>query len=182
MRVLVFSCSLNPTSRGAQLAQLALEDLRAAGHEAELVVLAELGLPVCDGGAAYEHPMVEKMTGKIHAAQGIVMAVPVYNYDINAAAKNLIELTGTAWTGKVVGFLCAAGGPSSYMSVMPFANSLMLDFRCVVVPRFVYATEHDFVDEQLDDEGELRKRVRGLAADVADFAGALAGLTDRVDQ
>ncbi|MGA2053623.1 MAG: hypothetical protein ABSH19_09960 [Opitutales bacterium] len=50
------------------------------------------------------------------------------------------------------------------------------------MPRFVYATEHDFVDEQLDDEGELRKRVRGLAADVADFAGALAGLTDRVDQ
>jgi hypothetical protein len=30
------------------------------------------------------------------------------------------------------------------MSVMSFANSLMLDFRCWIVPRFVYATGGDF--------------------------------------
>jgi FMN reductase len=37
---------------------------------------------------------------------------------------------------KVVGFLCAAGGKSSYMSVMRLANSLMLDFRCLIIPHF----------------------------------------------
>jgi len=179
MRLLVFSCSLNPTSRGAQLAQLALADWRAAGHEAELVALVSLGLPVCDGDAAYEHPAVGELAGKIRAAQGIIVAAPVYNFDINAAAKNLVELTGPAWTGKVVGFLCAAGGPSSYMSVRAFANSLMLDFRCVVVPRFVYAMERDFADEQMLADGELRRRVRALTADVAAFAQALDGLTDR---
>ncbi len=179
MRLLVFSCSLNPASRSAQLAHLAEADLRDAGHETEFISLAPLGLPHCDGDGAYHHPKVEELVEKIRPARGALFAVPVYNYDVNAAAKNLIELTGEAWVGKVVGFLCAAGGPGSYMSVLPFANSLMLDFRCVVVPRFVYATGHDFADEQLDDEGDLRRRVRGLARDLASFATALEGLTDR---
>ena len=39
----------------------------------------------------------------------IVLATPVYNYHVSAATKNLIELTGSAWEDKLVGFLCAAG-------------------------------------------------------------------------
>jgi FMN reductase len=177
MSLLIFTCSLNPASRSAQLAQMALADSRAAGRDAELVSLAALNLPLCDGESAYAHPEVGGLTEKIRTASGIIFALPVYNYDVNAAAKNLIELTGTAWTGKVVGFICSAGGQGSYMSVMPFANSLMLDFRCVIVPRFVYATEMDFVDEQLAEDGELRRRLRGLASDVAAFAEALDGIT-----
>jgi len=177
MRLLIFTCSLNPASRSAQLAELALADGRTAGHMVELVSVAALNLPLCDGESAYDHPSVSTVTDKIRAATGIIFALPVYNYDVNAAAKNLIELSGTAWTGKIVGFICSAGGQGSYMSVMPFANSLMLDFRCVIVPRFVYATEMDFVDEQLADDGELRRRLRGLTNDVAAFAKALEGLT-----
>jgi len=177
MRLLIFSCSLNSASRSAQLAQLALEDCRAEGRDAELVALEPLKLPVCDGDGVYDLPAVIELADKIRAAQGIILALPVYNYGINAAAKNLVELTGEAWTGKVIGFICAAGGPGSYMSVMPFANSLMLDFRCVIAPRFVYATAQEFADEQLAEDGDLRRRLRGLTRDVATFAQALDGLT-----
>jgi FMN reductase len=177
MRLLIFSCSLNSASRSSQLAQLALEDCRADGREVELIALEPLKLPVCDGNGAYDHPAVIELAEKIRAAQGIILALPVYNYGINAAAKNLVELSGEAWTGKVVGFICAAGSPGSYMSVMPFANSLMLDFRCVIAPRFVYATAQDFADEQLAEDGELRRRLRGVTRDVAAFAKALDGLT-----
>jgi FMN reductase len=177
MNLLILSCSLNPASRSAQLAQLALADCQAASEPAELVALGPLNLPVCDGDGVYSHAAVLAMAEKIRAARGVILAMPVYNYGVNAAAKNLVELTGDAWTGKVVGFICAAGGPGSYMSVMPFANSLMLDFRCVITPRFVYATAQDFADEQLAEDGELRRRLRGLARDVAAFAHALDGLT-----
>ena len=68
-------------------------------------------------------------------------------YDLNAAAKNFIELTGRAWTNKVVGFICAAGGKGSYMSVTSFMNSLMLDFRCIIIPRFVYTDASGFDDD-----------------------------------
>jgi FMN reductase len=74
----------------------------------------------------------------------------------------LIELTGDSWEDKVVGFLCAAGGASSYMSLMSLANSLMLDFRCLIIPRFVYATRSDFSGDKVPTD-EVKGRVARLA-------------------
>jgi FMN reductase len=104
----------------------------------------------------------------------ILLSSPVYNYDLNAAAKNLIELTGSAWKDKVVGFLCSAGGRSSYMSPMSMANSLMLDFRCVIVPRFVYATGEDFRDAG-DLSDTIQERIGQLCAEAVKLANGLAG-------
>ena len=50
----------------------------------------------------------------------------------------------------------------SYMSIMCFANSLMLDFRCLIIPRIVYATSQDFTDGDLSS-ALVRERVRELA-------------------
>ncbi len=76
--------------------------------------------------------------------------------------KNLVELTGSAWENKIVGFACAAGGASSYMAIMALANSLMLDFRCVIIPRFVYATGDDFHEGNVPRPA-LAKRLKELA-------------------
>ena len=84
-----------------------------------------------------------------------------------------MELTGPAWQDKPVGFLCAAGGQASCMSPIGFANSLMFDFRCVIVPRFVYCTKADF--EAAGEPGpELARRVEQLAAAAAAAAVDLA--------
>ncbi len=86
----------------------------------------------------------------------------------------MIELTGRSWQDKVVGFLCAAGGMSSYMSVMAYANSLMLDFRTVIIPRFVYATGDAFDGDKLADE-KIGTRVRQVADELIRFTTALRG-------
>ena len=123
---------------------------------------------MCDGDSTYKNSKVKELREKIQNAKGILFAVPIYNYDVNAAAKNLIELTGDAWTNKVVGFLCAAGGKGSYMSVMSLANSLMLDFRCLIIPRFVYSTSEDFEEGEVIDPkvgnrvSELAKELNGI--------------------
>ena len=104
---------------------------------------------------------VEPLAEKIANAHCILLGTPVYNYDASAAAKNMLELTGRAWTEKVVGFLCAAGGLMSYMSVMSFANSLMLDFRCLIIPRFVYADGNVFGEEGIKDE-KVKARIEEL--------------------
>src|ERR1700694_145423 len=103
-------------------------------------------------------PGSKKLSAAIEAADGILIAAPVYNYDVAAAAKNMIELTGSSWEEKVVGFLCAAGGNSSYMAVMAYANSLMLDFRTVIIPRFVYATGNAFDGDKISDP-KVRNRI-----------------------
>lgn len=173
MKVLVIACSLSDQSRSAALAAVMGRELSRRGVTVEAVDLRQLDLPPCDAGAAYSHPGVGKMRAAVGAADAILLAVPIYNYDVNAAAKNLVELTGKSWLGKVVGFLCAAGGRGSYMSVMGLANSLMLDFRCLILPRFVYATGVDF-----EEDGTAREVVHERIAEMADetlrIAGALA--------
>ena len=63
---------------------------------------------------------------------------------------------------------------SSYMSVMAFANSLMLDFRTMIIPRFVYATGRSFEGDDLKDK-EVAERIGELAAELIKFTKALRG-------
>ena len=156
--LLVLSCSLNPNSRSRILAKRANEQLLAAGQKTRFVNLADYQLPLCNASDCYTSDYVIQLQTWIQEAHGILIATPVYNYDASAATKNLIELTGKAWSEKVVGFLCAAGGKGSYMSLMGLANSLMLDFHCLIIPRFVYVTKEAFRDGVLED-GEIKERL-----------------------
>jgi NAD(P)H-dependent FMN reductase len=161
---LVISTSLRNGSLSRAMADQLVVEFAALGTKAEEIDLRQWPLPLCDGDAAYADPNVEKLADRIKAARLIILAAPVYNYHVNAATKNLIELTGSAWEDKLVGFLCAAGGASSYMSVMNVANSLMLDFRCLILPRFVYGVSSDFVSTTQPGP-ELARRLRQLAED-----------------
>ena len=72
-----------------------------------------------------------------------------------------------------MGFLCAAGGTRSYMSPVGFATSLMFDFRCLIIPRFVYCTKEDCT-EAGEPGPAIRQRVEQLATAAVDLARALA--------
>ncbi len=172
MNLLIVSASLNPDSNSRILAREAERVLRDDGQEVTLLDLRDLPLPLCDGGKSYEDPNVLAADKLIARAAGILIATPIYNYDANAAVKNLIELTGGAWENKVVSFLCSAGGPGSFMSIMGLANSLMLDFRCVIVPRFVYALGDAFADDAITDT-KIAARIAECARATAHFASAL---------
>ncbi|GAB5561147.1 MAG: NAD(P)H-dependent oxidoreductase [Synoicihabitans sp.] len=169
MNLLVVSSSLNPGSKSRLMADTAVEALTRAGHAPDFLDLRTLPLPLCDGGAAYGDANVVKATKIVAAADGIIVASPIYNYDLNSAFKNLLELTGkTGWEDKTVAFLNAAGGPSSYMAVMATANSLMLDFRCVIVPRFVYAMPADFADGMIANVA-VTERIKSCAEALAEL-------------
>lgn len=171
-RLLVVSCSLSPVSRSAGLAERLAEVWRAEGDEAELVDLRELALPLCDGGEAFGDANVLALAAKVRAADAVALALPVYNYDVGGAARNLVALLGRAWSDKVVGLLGAAGGHRSYMALTSVACSLMLDFRCVIVPRFVYASAQPSPNPDRDAP-ELERRIARLARDLRRFAAAL---------
>lgn len=170
MSYLVISTSLNPDSKSYLLARETESQLKAAGQKVEFLDLRKIKLPLCDGAAAYGRTGVKRVTDKIRKASCILIAVPIYNYDVGAAAKNLVELTGEGWAEKTVGFLCAAGGRSSYMSVMGLANSLMLDFRCLVIPRFVYADRTAFKSGAIADD-TIRQRIEEFVAKAVSLNG-----------
>ncbi|MGF1483964.1 MAG: NADPH-dependent FMN reductase [Opitutales bacterium] len=185
-KLLIISCSLNPGSRSAVLCAELKTCAENLGATVELIDLRETPLPLCDASAAYGDPAVATLTRKIQAADAVVLGVPIYNYDVNAAAKNLVELTGRdAWTGKAFGMVCAAGGQGSFMSAMGLANSLMLDFRCVFLPRYVYATgaafEKNADGSQTVKDPEVKARLARLAGAVLALGQAVKPLSLEVD-
>lgn len=174
MAYLVISTSLHPASKSRILAREAQRLLESHGAEVEWLDLAETTLPPCDGAACYDDPDVQAIGEQIKQAEGILIATPIYNFACSASAKNLVELTGQNWTGKVVSFLCSAGGAGSYMSIMGLANNLMLDFRSIIVPRFVYAEPTAFTEsgDGIADDAVLT-RLDELAVALIRFGSAL---------
>jgi len=169
---LVISTSGNPDSNSRRMGRIALSHLQERKIDCAWIDIHEMDLPLCDADKCYGMPGSRKLSAEIEAASGILVAAPVYNYDVAAAAKNMIELTGSAWENKIVGFLCAAGGTASYMSVMAYANSLMLDFRCVIIPRFVFATSEAFDGNNITDK-KIIQRIKGVADELVRFTTAL---------
>lgn len=171
MRILIVSSSLNPQSRSRRLARDLEKRWEGADFEVSFLDLKEADLPFCDGGKAYSHQSTVEANSLVQKADGIVFATPVYTYSVNAALKNFVELTGQSMKGKVAGFLCAAGGRMSYMSVMGFANSLMLDFRMHILPRFVYAASEDWEADTFTDS---------VGARIGEFATSFEDLVRRL--
>lgn len=185
---LVISSSLDIASKSRRLASDSRDELKRLGGAVYLLDLMETPVPAFDNGSAFDTESFERVHSLIDHADSVVVAMPVYNWNAASAAKNLIELTGAtgedgrraAWFDKVVTFLCAGGLPHSYMAYSSLAASMMLDFKCIVNPYVVYATERDWTREGAPNDAvaarlqktvavhaELRDRLRdrGYASD-----------------
>lgn len=172
MNLLVISSSLSADSRSRIMAQYTAEQLKKLNPHTELIDLKTYPLPICDGDKSFTNPQVKELKTIIRKAHGILIATPVYNFNVNAAIKNLIELTGLAWTDKIVGFICSAGGRRSYMAVLGLANSLMLDFRSIIIPRFVYSNKSSESNNDILDDS-IKERLNNLSAELIRFVKGL---------
>ena len=169
MSYLVISTSLREGSRSKIMAKVLAESVKGS----EFFDLQNNPLPMCDGDKCYDLPEVIDFRRKVKDAKGIIMAIPIYNFNVSSGAKNVIELGGKMLYDKVFGFICAAGGKSSYMSVMSFANSLMIDYRCIIIPKFVYALKNDFDGNKITSP-EIKQRISELGKDLIRISEALS--------
>jgi len=48
---------------------------------------------------------------------------------------------------------------------MGLANSLMLDFRCLIIPRFIYSTSEDFAEGKVTDP-QVKDRISELTKEL----------------
>lgn len=180
MNITIISCSLDPTSKSSALANLAGQLVTASGHQLTLIDLRSIEVPMFDNCSAFADPVYQRLHDAISMADGIFLATPVYNWGLGSAVKNLIELTGStgvdgrqsAWFDKVVTFLCSGGLPHSYMAYSSVAMSLMLDFKCVLNPYMVYASERDWLDG-MQLSAELRERLEKTVAVKLELAARL---------
>ncbi len=162
-KTLILACSLNTQSKSYKLADYTYKYLLKNDKNAELIDLRNIQLPLCDGGGCYKDPKTWELQEKINQASVILFAVPVYNYGMNATAKNVIDLAGTGLLNKTIGFIAASGGEGSYMSLLPTMNTMMLQYRAIVIPRFVYASSKKFDENGDINDKEIKKRLEDLA-------------------
>jgi NAD(P)H-dependent FMN reductase len=180
----VISCSLDPKSRSRLLAATSSALLRNHGHTSDVVDLAEYDLPAFDNDQIFGSEAFHALHAQISAADGLVLAFPVYNWAPASAVKSLIEATGAtgedgrvaAWFDKVVTFVCAAGLPHSYMATASLGQSLMLDFKCVINPYVAYFSERDW--ESMESlKGERLSRLEKTMTVHSELSARLAGRT-----
>ena len=148
------------------------KSLESSIDNVEFFDLQDNPLPMCDGDKCYDLPEVLEFREKVKNADGIIMATPVYNFNVSSGAKNIVELGGSMLYDKIFGFMCAAGGRNGYMSVMSLSNSLMLDFRCYIIPKFVYATKHDFENGKIANS-DIKERIKELGTELVRVSKAL---------
>ena len=118
------------------------------------------------------------------AADGLVLAGPVYNWGSCAELKRFVEVVGTTppdasvrspFFDKVVTFVSAAALPQSYMAFAPLAVSMMLDFKCVLNPYHVFVHDGHWPAAAGDLPGEeASARLRRSAVVMADLLRCLA--------
>lgn len=158
--VTIIGTSLNEDSKSQRLGQKFESYLKSQSISCERIDLRNLALPFAGSSESWSSPEAANLKEAVNRSSHVVFVVPIYCYDVNAAAKNVIELVGKAFTKKVVSFICSAGGTYSYMSVMGLANQLMLDFRSVIVPRFLYVDDSGWlVGGTLNPEIEDRMKL-----------------------
>lgn len=171
MSVLIVSTALRAGSKTRVIADALREACETAGVPAAVLDLAATPLPLCDGAGCYKEESVIAATAQVRAARAVVLCFPVYNHQANAAAKNFVEVTNAGWESKVVGLVANGGTDRSYLAPLSMANSLMVDYRCLVVPRFVFVTPANFEpDGRLAAAGEIATRLAELARELGYLA------------
>ena len=173
MKYLIISASLNPESKSRQLGYFAESIFNESNHNVTFLNLKDIDLPFSGSAGCYEHENSKLIAKEIKSSDCILICSPIYNYDLNSVIKNVLDLTGFCWEDKVVGFLCVGGSHSSYMSPMSFINSLMLNCRSFIIPRYVYATSKDFNDDTLSSS-DIEDRIRDLVNNAINITSKLA--------
>jgi multimeric flavodoxin WrbA len=116
----------------ALLAEKAGEEARAQGASTEVVFLQDLGIQPCNGCGVCRETMdsecilddgMTTLYPKLRAADAILIATPIYSYDMSAQTKLLIDRlyalgssNGNALSGKRFGFILVYGGNDEFSS------------------------------------------------------------------
>ncbi len=172
---LIVCTALRQDTKTHRVARGLVEDVAAAGMQTDYFDLGVETLPQCDGASCYQDPAVIAASERVKRAAAVIFCSPIYNYQLNSAAKNFVELTNSGWPEKIVGLAVNAGGERSFLAVLPFVNSLWIDHHCLIAPRFVYATGTAFgEDGTLKPDSDVRSRMKLMAEEISRLATKLA--------
>jgi FMN reductase len=161
--------SAAPSTRTKGAVEYVCEQARAAGEvETDIIDLAEVVLPLCDGRKWQEVDGVKDAVARVMAATSVLMATPIYRGHYTGALKNLVDwLPPEALENKRVGLIASGATAHHYLIIDTNLKPLLAWFNAVPVPGSVYLTSDDISREGVPTDktaGHLTALAQALAA------------------
>ena len=176
--ITVISGTNRPKSNTAKVANLAVEGLRQAGEEVELIDLTKLPVELFDGASYGEKPAAfAPFQEAILATDGILSVIPEYNGACPGVMKYFIDMLRfpDSLHEKPVGFIGLSAGPWGAVRAVEQIEMVFQYRHAHLFGRRVFIPH---VSKAIDDEGRfadeaLEKRFGETLNKFADFCKRL---------
>ena len=157
-KLLAILGSVTPPGRLLNAMQWLLEGARASRRdlEVELINLAEKKVGFADGRPPEQYnDDTAAIVARVRAADGVILASPVYRGSFTGALKNLLDhLPIESLAGKPVGIVAMGASQHHFLGVDWHLRDVLAWFGAIVVPTSVYLASADFVDGQVTESAK----------------------------
>ena len=172
-RLIAIVGSVTPPGRLLNATRWILDSARSSRQdiEIELINLADKKVAFADGRPPEQYnDDTAAIVASVRAADGVIIASPVYRGSFTGALKNLLDhLPLESLAGKPVGIVAMGATQHHFLGVDWHLRDVLAWFGALVAPTSVYLAAGDFVDGQ---PGESAKQ------DLKDLADAIIKLKE----
>ena len=172
-KLLAIVGSVTPPGRLLTATQWLLDSARASRQdiEVELINLADKKVAFADGRPPEQYKDdTACIIASVRAADGVIIASPVYRGSFTGALKNLLDhLPLESLAGKPVGIIAMGATQHHFLGVDWHLRDVLAWFGALLVPTSVYLASSDFVDGQLAESAKQ---------DLKDLADAIIKLKE----
>jgi len=172
-RLIAIVGSVTPPGRLLTATRWILDSARSSRQdmEIELINLADKKVAFADGRPPEQYnDDTAAIVASVRAADGVIIASPVYRGSFTGALKNLLDhLPLESLAGKPVGIVAMGATQHHFLGVDWHLRDVLAWFGALVAPTSVYLASGDFVDGQ---PGESAKQ------DLKDLADAIIKLKE----
>jgi NAD(P)H-dependent FMN reductase len=144
--------SIRRRRRSHNVVMLIAQRIEAAGHDAEVLDLAELALPMYDEEPATEaHPGVARLRQALDRADAVVWHSPEYNHSFTGVIKNAIDFVDEEIRRKPSA-VCGLGGLAGGVRAVEQLKLVLIELHSVTIRDSVLFTDARTI---FGSEGEL---------------------------
>ncbi|MFW0795589.1 CE1759 family FMN reductase [Gordonia sp. CPCC 205515] len=155
-------------------------DDRSQTVDVEVVDLRDLAVGIAQSlVSGFADAEVRRALEKVYAADGLIVATPVFNASYSGLFKSFVDLVEVdRMAGKPV-LIAATGGSPRHSMVLDHAIRPLFGYlRAIVVPTGVYAAAEDWAGTS-GDTAALSDRVHRAAAELVALLPLVNGDSDR---
>ena len=167
--MLLISFSLNPNSKSYKAIKYAGNYLKSIDSDFKFIDMREYELPFYNGiDNVLHNDRVKELFNIFNKVEKIIIATPVYNFDVNAVLKNFIDwLSVIRYKNKllhrqVVGIIGAMGSEKSFTSLLPSLTNFQFSLGFYLLPKIVMCVPMDFIEEGNKVNINLENRIKSL--------------------